>query len=79
MGSLPGIEKHGDTVTFAAADYRSAYWGMFVLQRIARAFSVERAFAGLAGDSVTGPIQKRILDSVFTRAAAFEAGKWKPQ
>jgi hypothetical protein len=78
MGSLPGIEKHGDTVTFAATDYRTAYWGMFVLQRIARAFSIERAFHDLAQDSVASAIQKRTMDSVFARARAFEAGKWKP-
>lgn len=78
LASLPGFEKHGDTVTFAATDYRSAYWGMFVLQRIARAFSVERAFNDLAKDSIGATIQRRITDSVWARSAAFEAGKWKP-
>ena len=78
IGSLPGIEKRGDTVTFAATDYRSAFWGMFVLQRIARAFSVERKFEELARDSVGKAIQKRISDSTFARAAAFESGKSRP-
>jgi D-amino peptidase len=78
MGSLPEIEKRGDTVTFVANDYRSAFWGMFVLQRIARALSIERSFAELARDSVGKAIQQRMVDSVFARAAAFEAGKWKP-
>ena len=78
LASLPGFEKHGDTVTFAATDYRSAYWGMFALQRIARAFSVERACEDLAHDSAGAAIQRRLIDSVWARSAAFEAGKWKP-
>jgi D-amino peptidase len=78
MGSLPGIEKHGDTVTFAASDYRAAFWGMFVLQRIARALSIERGFEELGRDSVGRALQRRIIDSAFARGAAFEAGKWKP-
>jgi hypothetical protein len=78
MGSLPGIEKHGDTVTFIAKDYASAYWGMFVLQRIARAFSNERDFLELEA-SPDSAVFKRAFDSRRTRASAFEAGTWKPQ
>ena len=48
IGNLPGIQKRGDTVTFVAKDYRSAFWGIFVLQRIAAAFSAERTFRELA-------------------------------
>jgi D-aminopeptidase len=78
MGTLPGMEKHGDTVTFAATDYRAAYWGMFVLQRIARAFAMEALFNELGQDSVGKVIQQRALDSLFARSEAFEAGTWKP-
>ena len=78
IGSLPGIEKRGDTVTFAASDYRAAFWGMFVLQRIARALSVERGFEELGRDSVGRALRQRIIDSTFARGSAFEAGKWKP-
>lgn len=78
IASLPGIEKRGDTVTFAASDYREAYWGVFVLQRIARAFSNERAFGELENDSAGRALRKRIIDSTFARLGAFEAGKWKP-
>lgn len=78
MGSLPGIEKHGDTVTFAANNYPSAFWGMFVLQRIASAFSMQREYRALADDPSTAAIQKRTADSVMARWAEFEAGTWKP-
>jgi D-amino peptidase len=78
IGSLPGIAKRGDTVTFMANDYPSAYWGMFVLQRIARALSVERAFFEVARDSGGMAAVKRATDSSWARWAAFEAGKWTP-
>lgn len=77
MGNLPTFERRGDTVTFAATDYRAAYWGMFVLQRIARAFSVERAFSEVA-QSRDSAVVNRVMDSLVTRAAAFEAGRWRP-
>ena len=78
IGSLPGIEKHGDSVTFVASNYRDAFWGMFVLQRIARAFSNERAFEELDNDSAGRAMRKRIIDSTFARGGAFEAGTWRP-
>jgi D-aminopeptidase len=78
IASLPGIEKHGDTVTFIAKDYRSAFWGMFVLQRIAAALSRERAFQELA-HSADSAVYKRAMDSVYARTKAFESGTWKPR
>jgi len=42
VGNIPGLERHGDTVTFLAKDYRSAYLGFFALQRISLAFYRER-------------------------------------
>lgn len=79
MGSLPGIEKRGDTVTFAARDYRSAYWGMFVLMRIANALLTERVLAAVQGDSIGRLLVGRARDSINTRAVEFEAGKWTPR
>ena len=78
IGSLPGMQKRGDTVTFVSKDYRSAFWGIFVLQRIAAAFSAERTFRELAL-SRDSAVYTRAMDSVFVRAAAFEAGKWRPR
>ena len=78
IGNLPGFEKHGDTVTFAANNYPSAYWGMFVLQRIASAFSMQRALMNLANDPATKAVHKTVMDSVFGHWGDFEAGKWKP-
>lgn len=78
MASLPGIQKRGDTVTFIAKDYRSAFWGMFALQRIAAAFSKERAFQELAR-SADSAVYRRAMDSVFARTRAFEKARWQPR
>jgi len=77
LGTIPGIQKHGDTVTFLAQDYRTAFRGMFALQRIAAAFSSERAFRELA-TSADSAVYKRAMDSVRARASAFEKGTWRP-
>jgi D-aminopeptidase len=77
LGTLPGFQKHGDTVTFVAKDYRSAFWAIFALQRIGAAFSAERSFRELA-KSPDSAVYRRAVDSMWTRAEAFEAGKWRP-
>lgn len=78
VGNFPGFQRRGDTTTFLAKDYRTAFWGMFALQRIARAHSMERTFLELA-NSPDSAVYRRARDSVWARADAFEAGKWRPR
>ena len=74
--NIPGVEKRGDTVTFMAKNYREAYWGMFVLQRIARAFAIEQAVRDAGREDPE--LMRRVLDARWGKLADFEAGKWKP-
>jgi D-amino peptidase len=74
--NIPGVEKRGDTVTFMAKNYREAYWGMFVLQRIARAFAYEQALLD-AGRDDPG-LLRRVRDPRWGKWGEFEAGRWKP-
>lgn len=79
ISNLPGIERRGDTVTFTAQNYRDAYWGMWVLQRISAALMTERFMDELGRDPVGKIALKRAMDSVWARSEAFEAGKWSPR
>lgn len=76
MPSIPGVEKHGDTVTFMAKSYREAYWGMFVLQRIARAFANEQAL--LDAGRTDPELFRRVRDPRWSKWGDFESGRWKP-
>lgn len=78
IGSIPGIQKHVDTVTFASRDYRSAFWAIFVLQRIASAYTHERSLLEL-GQTADSAVLRRTTDSVIARWREFETGKGRPR
>lgn len=79
LGTLPGLERHGDTVTFVTSSYHAAYQGFFVLQRIARAFGAQDVLEFLQRRPELRGALKEANDSVMAQWMAFEQGKWKPR
>jgi hypothetical protein len=79
IGTIPGLERRGDTVTFNASTYREAYLGFFALQRISLAFYREEILFAMTTRPEVQRLFDAVADSVRARWLEFEQGKWKPQ
>lgn len=78
MDHLPGLIRHGDTVTFAARNYVEAYRGMMLLLTMAASAREGLVFDVLRAMPAGRTAAAAASDSIAARWAAFERGTWRP-
>ncbi len=78
MGSLPGLERRGDTVTFVAADYPAAWRGMMTLVTLASGNRRSLVLAQLQDQPTPRAAVAAAQDSLNVLWIAYESGRWQP-
>jgi len=78
MKYLPGLDVRGDTVTFIASDYPTAYRGIRALATLANANRRTLVLEFLRGRPELRALLGEAQDSIDARWTALEERRWKP-